>query len=280
MRIVPRSRAEVLGSAITIAGVVLLLFAYITQLEINEIGATDDPILQNRLSTLDDQRDTALVASIGTIILGLLALALLGEPSISIAVSADQMIAGAKIGSEIASALSLTGNSSYLPSHHGLNKERLFLSASGSVPAMPLALSDDQTLSPGKDGSTPGIILEPIGLGLLNRLELELGTKLEGVGLEAAEGDLQILKHGLGIMRDFHFKERDGKTILRVEYSGLLKACRTVRKEKPDTCRQVQCVGCSCLLSGAARSTQKVVSVESVDNSTDVVEFTLQMRDW
>jgi len=81
-------------------------------------------------------------------------------------------------------------------------------------------------------------------------------------------------------MRDFHFKEREGKTILRVEYSGLLDACRTVRAERPDTCRQMACVGCSCLLSAAARATGRLVRVEDVDNSRDEVAFTLAIREW
>ena len=81
-------------------------------------------------------------------------------------------------------------------------------------------------------------------------------------------------------MKDFHFKERDGNTILRVEYSGLRDACRTVRKERPDTCRQLQCFGCSCLLLAAARATDKLVSVQAVDNSKDVVEFTLSIGEW
>jgi hypothetical protein len=82
------------------------------------------------------------------------------------------------------------------------------------------------------------------------------------------------------MMRDFHFKEREGKTLLRVEYSGLLEACRTVRKERPDTCRQMACVGCSCLLSAAARATGKLVGVEEVDNAKDTVVFTLNIREW
>ena len=124
------------------------------------------------------------------------------------------------------------------------------------------------------------MIVEPFGLRLLDDIEKDLGTELKGVGVEAAEGTLQILKHGLGLMKDFHFKERDGRTVLRVEYSGLLDACRTVRKEKPDTCRQLSCVGCSCLMSAAARATGMIVKVEEVDNSKDMVEFTLRLEEW
>jgi hypothetical protein len=144
----------------------------------------------------------------------------------------------------------------------------------------PAALSDDLVLSPGKDGSTPGMLLEPYGLGLMNLIETDLGTSLDNAGLEAAEGILQILKHGFDMMKDFHFKERDGNTVLRVEYDSLRDACRTVRKENPDTCRRVQCIGCSCLLTAAAKSTGKVVHVTNVDNSQDSVVFTLTLTEW
>jgi hypothetical protein len=124
------------------------------------------------------------------------------------------------------------------------------------------------------------MLSKPLGLALLDAIQSESGTSLEGVGLEAAEGVLQVLKHDHGIIRDFHFKERDGRTVLRVEYKGLLGACRSVRKEMPDTCRQMACVGCSCLLAAAARATGKRVEVEGVDNSQDTVVFTLRLSDW
>ena len=124
------------------------------------------------------------------------------------------------------------------------------------------------------------MLLEPLGLDLVNEIERELNASLQNIGLEAAGGTLQILKHGLGMIKDFHFKERDGKTVLRVEYSGLLDACRKVRKEWPDTCRQIGCVGCACLLTSAARATGKVVCIDEVDNSKDTVVYTLTLKEW
>jgi len=274
------SPTRLFGLALVFVGLVLLLLALDAQSGIDEIGETDDPLLQDRLARLEDRRDVYLVTTIGTVFLGVFAIAVLGEPSTPAVVTANQMVATAKMTGGVLKALSLEGNSLYLPSKHGLEREKLFIPATTGRTEPAAALTEDLVLSPGKDGSTPGVVVEPLGLGLLDSVESELRTKVDGAGLESAEGTLQMLKHGLDIMKDFHFKEREGKTVLRVEYKSLLDACRTVRKERPETCRQMQCIGCSCLLAAAARATGKVVAVEEVDNSKDTVVFVLELREW
>jgi len=272
--------SRAVGIALVIVGVLLLMLAYGAQSRIDEIGTTDEPALLHEISLLEDQRDVYLVTSIACIFLGLFAVALLGEASTPIIATRSQMVSTARALNDVASGLSLTGNAIFLPAKHGLSMERMFVPATKGSSTPPGVLSDDMVMSPGKDGSTPGLITEPLGLSLLNNIEQELNARLTDAGLEAAEGTLQILKHGMGVMKDFHFKEREGRTVMRVEYSGLLEACRDVRKEKPDTCRQVPCFGCSCLLLAAARSTGKLVNIDDVDNKQDTVVFTLNIREW
>lgn len=279
-RTIHMGTGRIFGLSLVIVGAILLFMALDAQGKINNIGSTNDPILQNRLATLGDQRDTYLVSAIGMLFVGVFGLFVLGEPSTPKTISESQMIGAARTADEVISGFSIAGNSSYLPARHGLTKEKMFIPASANLTVPPSALSDDLVLSPGRDGSTPGLLLEPSGLELMNRIEAELATSLADEGLEAAEGMLQILKHGLDVLKDFHFKERDDKTILRVEYDSLLDACRTVRREKPDTCRRAQCIGCSCLLTAAAKATGKMIQVESVDNSQDTVVFTLVLREW
>lgn len=274
------SRGHIVGLAIVVVGVLLLVLAYSAQSRINEIGSTNDPKLQDRVAMLENERGLYLVTALGALFTGLFAFALLGESSMSTLVPQSEMISSAKIARDTIRGLSLSGNACYLPSRHGLTHERVLIQSASVQPNLPKALSDDLVMSPGSDGSTPGMLLEPLGLSLLDRTENELATKIEGSGLEAEEGTLQVLKHGFGMMKDFHFKERDGKVILRVEYSKLLEACRSVRKEMPDTCRQFECVGCSCLLTATARATGKAVFVESVDNGSDQVVFTLVLKEW
>lgn len=274
------SQTRLFGLGLIIVGLVLLLLAFDAQTSIDEIGRTDDPVLQERLARLEDRRDVFLVTTIGSVFLGMFAIAVLGEPSVPSVVSGDQMISTARMTGSVLRALSLSGSSQFLPAKHGLQKEKVFVPATKGQATPAKALTDDLVLSPGKDGSTPGVIVSPLGLELLDTVEAELRTKVADAGLQTAEGTLQILKHGFGMLKDFHFKERDGKTVLRVEYKSLLEACRTVRKEQPDTCRQMQCIGCSCLLAAAARATGKVVAVEEVDNSKDTVVFVLDLREW
>jgi hypothetical protein len=271
---------RIFGLSLVIVGAILLFMALDAQGKISNIGSTNDPILQSRLATLGDQRDTYLVSSIGMLFVGVFGLFVLREPSTPRTISESQMIGAARSADEVISGFSIAGNSSYLPARHGLTKQKMFIPASANLTVPPSALSDDLVLSPGKDGSTPGLLLEPSGLELMNRIEAEMATSFADAGLEAVEGMLQILKHGLDVLKDFHFKERDDKTILRVEYDSLLDACRTVRREKPDTCRRAQCIGCSCLLTAAAKATGKMIQVESVDNSQDTVVFTLVLREW
>jgi hypothetical protein len=260
--------------------VVLLVLAWSAQSDIDNIGTTNDPLLQHEISMLEDERDVYLVTGVGALFIGLFAIVLLGELSVPAMVPQSEMISSARMANETLTALSLAGNASYLPALHGLTKEKVFIPATKTATVPPSALSDDFVLSPGKDGSTPGILLEPFGLSLLNDIEREFGTTVNKVGLEAAEGALQTMKHGLGLMKDFHFKEREGKTVLRVEYGALRDACRTVRSEKPDTCRHAACAGCACLLTAAARATGKRVAVEEVGNQQDTVVFTLSLVDW
>ncbi len=269
------TRSRLFGLLLIAAGIVLMLMAWDAQAGINEIGTTNDPLLQDRISQLESRRDAFLVTSIGTIFMGGFAIALLTEPSMPTVISHTEMVSNARMSAQVLAALSLAGNSAYVPAKKGLTAERVFIGATKQSSTPPVVATDDFVLSPGKDGTSPGILLEPLGLRLLDKIENELNTKLEGVGIEAAEGTLQILKHGFGMMKDFHFKERDGKTLLRVEYSGLLEACRDVRREMPDTCRQMECIGCSCLLTAAARATGKAISIDEVENSTDIVVFTL-----
>jgi hypothetical protein len=279
-RSVPLTTGRLVAIAIAIVGVILLILAYYASAQIAEIGETPNPLLQQRIAQLEDQRDMSVVAGVGFAFLGLFGVAILGEANAPRSISKNQMISTAKAASDIIRSLQVLGNAVYLPAKHGLDKERVFIPGKNGPVILPMALSDDLVLSFGKDGSSPGISLEPLGVGMLDEIEMELGTPVAGVGTEAAEGTLQMMKHGLGLLRDFHFKDRDGKTIMRVEYKDLLDACRAVRKDSPNTCRQMACIGCSCIFTAAARATGKAVIIEGVDNTRDTVVYTLELREW
>ncbi len=273
-------KARLFGLALIAVGLVFLLLAFDAQSEIDLIGDTNDPVLQSRAQSLRDGRDAFVVCAAGFAFLGLFGFFTLVESGHPLKLAQDQMVSSARTRDSMVRGLSLSGNASYLPASRGLTEERVLIPAAEGDAALPTAVSDDMAIIPGKDGSSPGMLVEPPGLKLLETMEEDYGAVISGAGVENAEGSLQALKHSMNLVKDFHFKERDGKTILRVEYGALLPACRAVRRGTPDTCRQVACIGCSCLLLAAARATGKVVKVEDVDNSEDTVVFTLQLRDW
>ncbi len=266
--------------ALLIVGVIFAAFAIDAQNSMDEIGETNDPILQSRFMGLQEERDAYVVCAVGFAFLGLFGFFTLVEHGYPRKLAEDQMISGARTAHGVARGLSLSGNASYLPASHGLTKEKLFVQASEGHAALPSALSDDMAVAPGRDGSSPGMLIDPPGLKLLETIEEDYGAFFVDTDIESVEGNLQVLKHSLNLLKDFHFKERDGMMILRVEYGDMMPACRSIRKDTPDTCRQVACIGCSCLLLAAARATRKVVRVEAVDNSNDTVVFTLQFREW
>ncbi len=272
--------STIVGLALISAGAILLVLAYEAQSSIDDIGAqTTDPVLKERVAALEDQRGLYLVSSLGALFIGFFALAILGEPSTPTSASATQMVSTARFAGGVVKGLSLGGNATIVPAAHGLTHEKMFVSASG-MGELPLALSNELVMSPGNDGSTPGIVLDPLGLALLDEIQEELGITFKGAGVEAAEGGLQALKHGMGLMKDFHLKDRDGKTMMRVEYRALSQACSQARAENPDICRQVPCAGCSCILTAVARATGKAVSISEVDGTKATIIFTLVLRDW
>ena len=97
------------------------------------------------------------------------------------------MVSSAKAMDGVVKGLSLTGNSRYLPARHGLTQERVFVPASTRSFAPPVVVSDDLSFSPGKDGSTPGMMVEPLGLSMLDRIEKELDSSVSGMTPEQVE---------------------------------------------------------------------------------------------
>lgn len=265
-----------MGIVFVAFGVAFAFLALSAHTEASGIGISTDPLLMQRFADLTHLRDVCLILSISAFFLGTFSLTILAERSINPAPAEAEMISQARIAHQMLTGLNLKGNAVFVPAGGPLKEEKIFIPASGNKPKLPSALTDDLVFSPGKDGSMPGAFLSPPGFDLLADCEKETGRKLSGIGLEPLEAELQSLRFGFGLMKDFHIKERDGKIVLRVEYSGLRDACRRVRTDLPDTCRQLSCFGCSCVLTGIARATGKAVMVAEVDNSKDRVVFELE----
>lgn len=267
---------RILGIIFILVGIAMCIAAYAANSEVAAIGVSDDPELIQKFNDFAHQRDLFTILGISAFFLGAFSFTLLSEKSINPLPAEAEMISQARMASQIISGLNLNGNAVYIPARDALTSERIFIPATKIRMKLPNAITDDLVLSPGKDGSTPGAILSPSGADLLTTCEEETNNKFTGIGLDALESNLQILRYGYGLMKDFHITDEKDGIRLRVEYSGLRDACRTVRKEFPDTCRQFSCFGCAAILAGIARATGHAVKVRDVDNSQDRVLFKLE----
>lgn len=255
----------------------MLLAALAAHSDAVAIGVSTDPALTREYDGLIHLRDLFGILSISSFFLGAFSLMILTERSINPLTAEAEMISQARLASQTLTGLNLFGNAVYIPKSGALTAEKMFVPASRSRLRLPASITDDLIMSPGSDGSTPGAMLAPLGLDLLAVCEGEAKRSFDGIGLVALENQMQALKFGFGLMKDYHIKESEGHIIVRVEYSGLRSACRTVRADLPDTCRQVSCFGCSCILTGIARALGQPVRVESVDNAQERVTFRLEI---
>jgi len=267
---------RILGIIFLLIGVAMSFAAYSANSEVAAIGVSTDPALIQKFNDFAHQRDVYTILAISAFFLGAFSVTLMAEKSINPLPAEAEMISQARMASQMIVGLNLNGNATYIPAKGALTSERIFIPATKTRVRIPNAITDDLVLSPGKDGSTPGAILTPSGVDLLLACEKESKRDFSGIGLEALEADMQTLRYGYGLMKDFHIKESGEGISLRVEYSALRQACRTVRKEFPDTCRQFSCFGCAGILAGIARATGQAIQVKDVDNSQDRVLFRLE----
>ena len=113
----------VMGLLLVGLGLTLLILGLSSQLDIDSIGATTDPALQERVSQLESERDLFVLTAVGTIFIGLFMSFILAEKKIASVVPENQMTSAAKTSRDILSGLSLVGNAAYLPAKHGLTRE-------------------------------------------------------------------------------------------------------------------------------------------------------------
>jgi len=258
---------------------VSLLLAYAAHIEILSLSPTTDEQVLKHISDLEDLRGIYINLGFGALFIGIFTLFVLTEKALPAEIAQRQMLSQAKMVHELVSNLNLEGNAAYIPAKFALTREKVLIPASDASLALPI-MTDDLVFSLGADKATLGIFLTPTGLDLLDGFERDLGVSNKDVGLEALEGNMQIAKLGVGLLKDFKIKEREGEVILRVEHSAFYDACRTARATIPDVCSQVACPVCSSLLTGIARATGKIVKVTAVEKETDRIQFHMKLVEW
>lgn len=272
-QITPGGRA--LGIVMIVIGVAMLLASLAANNDAAAIGASTDPVLSGKFTDLTHLRDLYGILGISALFLGAFSLIILTERSINPLSAEAEMVSQARVSSQILKGLNLHGNAAYVSKRGAMTIEKVFIPATRGKIVLPKSLTDDLIMSPGSDGSTPGALISPTGMDMLLLCEKEAHRSCAGIGLAALENDLQTLKYGFGLLKDFHVKESGEFIIVRVEYSGAKEACKTVRTELPDTCRQMSCFGCSCIMTGVSKAIGQSVRVEEADNSEDRVTFRL-----
>jgi len=270
------SGGRALGIVLSVIGMIMLLASVAANNDAAAIGASTDPILSGKYVDLTHLRDLYSILGISGLFLGAFSLVILTERSMSPMTAEAEMISQARVSSQILKGLNLFGNAVYVSKRGGMTSEKVFIPATRGKVVLPKALADDLVMSPGSDGSTPGALIAPTGIDLLALCEKEAKRSSAGIGLVALEGDMQSLKYGFGLMKEFHIKDSDELITVRVEYSGVDVACKAVRTELPDTCRQISCFGCSCILTGVAKAIGQPVRVAGVDNEQDRIIFHLE----
>jgi len=269
----------VIGGSLLAVGVLCLLLSYFAHLDILNLTPTTDQEELERIDDLRDLRGLYINIAFGSLFAGMFALFVLTERTLPAEIAQRQMMSQVRMTNELISNLNLKGSAAYIPVQFALTKEKLMIPASDNSLSLPI-MTDDLVFSLGADRATLGIFLTPPGLDLLDGFERDLNVSNMDVGLEAFEGNMQIAKLGLGLVRDFKIKERGEETILRIEHSMFKDACDAIRTLMPDVCRQASCPICSSFLTGIARSTGKIVKVNRVENETDRILFHLKLVDW
>ncbi len=273
------AKGRILGLGFMIAGLLSLLFAVSAHMGVDDLMPTTDPADMQRISDLEDQRAVLLNLAFGAFFLGVFALVVMTERTLPADIAQRQMMSQARFMNELVTGMELKGSAVYLPAKAALTHEKILIPAAEGDVALP-TVTDELVISLGPDKATLGVLLTPPGLDLLDGFEKDMAVSNKDAGLEAFEGNMQIAKLGIGLVKDFKLKERGGETILRIEHSAFADGCRTIRELMPDVCRQAACPICSAFLTGIARSTGKIVKVKKVENDTDRIQFHLELAPW
>jgi len=268
-----------LGGAFIAAGILSLILALSAHMDILALSPTTDVDELQRISDLEDQRAVFVNLTFGALFVGVFTIFVMTERTLPADIAQRQMMSQVRLANELVANLNLKGSAAYIPAKYALTHEKVMIPSTDSSLSLPI-MTDDLVFSLGADRATLGIFLTPPGLDLLDGFERDLAVSNKDVGLEAFEGNMQITKLGLGLVKDFKVKERDGETILRLEHAAFADSCRTVRALMPDLCRQAGCPVCSAFLTGIARATGKIVKVRRVENDTDRIQFHLELVPW
>ncbi len=161
---------------------------------------------------------------------------------------------------KIITDLNYRGKGIYLPPRKlkELKEGRLFISAKEEtvVPAVEELSQEKAFINP------HGLYLTPLGQGLVNLFEKELGTELFKTDLDYLQSNLpKLLIEDLELLKDFDMTVNGNMIHVRMSGSVYSNLCDEVRK-LTNICSHIGCPICSAIACTLARVTGRAVTIE------------------
>jgi hypothetical protein len=175
-------------------------------------------------------------------------------------------------------SLGLNGNGIYIPVSENLSKERIFIPVYEEE-SYELPVIDDETVFiTGTSGSSLGFVFIPPGLGLMELYEREMNIKFNDVNVEELAQHLQIMNHGLNLVKDLSIKKiNDSRINLIITKAIDYYVCENNVNDMDNLCIKTGCPICSSILCAITRSIDSKVKIEQVDIKDGRIYFTLKI---
>ena len=183
---------------------------------------------------------------------------------------------------KIITELNYEGKGIYLPPTYlrGVKGGTVFIPTTKKIIIPPIQeIAEDKVFlkNPG------GICLTPLGLGLANLYEKELGKDFAKTNLDYIQKNLpKVFIEGLQIAEDLEIESKGNKVQAKITGSIYKDLCKQVEEASPGICSKIGCPLCSSIALAITRSTRRPLVIQEVkptsDGDTVEAEFRLLGR--
>ena len=183
---------------------------------------------------------------------------------------------------KIITELNYEGKGIYLPPTYlrGVKGGTVFIPTTKKIIIPPIQeIAEDRVFlkNPG------GICLTPLGLGLANLYEKELGKDFAKTNLDYIQKNLpKVFIEGLQIAEDLEIESKGNKVQAKITGSIYKDLCKQVEEASPGICSKIGCPLCSSIALAITRSTRRPLVIQEVkptsDGDTVEAEFRLLGR--
>ena len=175
---------------------------------------------------------------------------------------------------KIIDELNYEGKGIYLPPTYlrGVKGGTVFIPTTKKITIPPIQeIAEDKVFlkNPG------GICLTPLGLGLTNLYEQELGKDFAKTNLDYIQKNLpKVFIEGLQIAEDLEIESKGNKVKAKIKGSIYKDLCKQVEETSPGICSKIGCPLCSSIALAITRSTRRPLIIQEVKPTSngDTVE--------